>query len=259
MNSTNMKAYPLNKLPLTLVLFLLALVLVSCDKESEKEDFELDLKKHYAGLSIDQKKVFQVDSVLFKLGVGGLEKDSLSYIFTEIIRDTFRTPDKTLHYSIDREIQSLGEGDMLAPVSYSMSILNNTLRHNEDNKSIISLVFPPVLNIRWDGLTLFDADDYTVEILSEPIRKYKDWTDFRIIETEGTFELMGTTINRVITVLQVDAENAIERRYALEKYAPIIGLVYREEMILDTQNISNEPWEEKAERGYISRQYLIGI
>lgn len=254
-----MKAFPQNRFTLILLAFLVALSTVSCEKESEKEDFKLDLMLDYAGLSIDQRKVFQVDSVLFKLGVGGLEKDSFSYIFTEIIRDTFRTPDRTLHYAIDRTIQSLEGNDLSTPVSYSMSILNNTLRHNEDNKSIITLVFPPVLNSRWNGLTLFDASDYTIEILNEPVRKYKDWTDFRIIETNGSYEVMGTSYDQVVTVLQVDTENAIERRYAVEKYAPIIGLVFREEIILDTQNISNDPWEEKAERGYITRQYLVGF
>lgn len=241
------------------LLFLAVVSVVSCDKEPDKEDFDLDLMMHYTGLSVGQEKIFQVDSVLFKLRVGGLEKDSLSYIFTETIRDTFRTPDQTLHYAIDRTVKTVGEETSFASATYSKSILNNTLRFNEDNKSIISLVFPPALNTRWDGLALFDASDYTVEILNEPIRKYKDWTDFRIIETDGTFELMGTTYDQVITVLQVDTENAIERRYAIERYAPDIGLIYREEMILDTQNISSAPWEEKAERGYIMRQFLVGL
>ncbi|MEL6865958.1 MAG: hypothetical protein AAFP19_16145, partial [Bacteroidota bacterium] len=66
----------------------------------------------------------------------------------------------------------------------------------------------------------------------------------------------GMMFDSVATIYQADNENAIELRYSIEKYARNIGLVYREMRILDTQAIVDDPWEEKAQKGFIIRQQI---
>jgi hypothetical protein len=64
----------------------------------------------------------------------------------------------------------------------------------------------------------------------------------------------------VCTVNQVDLEDKITRRYAEEKYAKGIGLVYKKMIVLNTQKFdSTEPWELKAEEGFILEQVLLSF
>ena len=86
---------------------------------------------------------------------------------------------------------------------------------------------------------------------------FKDW-DYRYLSVDRSEDISGMNYDRVLTVQQVDSENAIERRFGIEKYVFGSGLVFKERIILDTQNVTNDlSWEEKAERGFILRQTLI--
>jgi hypothetical protein len=76
-------------------------------------------------------------------------------------------------------------------------------------------------------------------------------------QTESIGDLQ---FDKVAIVLLTDdgEENTIERRYALEKYARGVGLIYKEYEILDSQcSTCTEPWSEKAEKGFILKQTLI--
>ena len=54
--------------------------------------------------------------------------------------------------------------------------------------------------------------------------------------------------------------NLIELREAIEKYARNVGLIEKQMRILDTQCIiecEGEPWEVKAEKGFILKQRIL--
>lgn len=55
----------------------------------------------------------------------------------------------------------------------------------------------------------------------------------------------------------MDKENAIEKTFAKEVYARGIGMVYKEWWHLETQKIVDDPWLEKAEKGYIIKMQII--
>jgi hypothetical protein len=64
--------------------------------------------------------------------------------------------------------------------------------------------------------------------------------------------------DKVCKVTEVDDENALEKRFSVMKYAKGVGLIYKEQWILDTQIFDNTiPFIEKAQKGMILRQYLI--
>lgn len=242
---------------LSYICFVFLLVcFAGCTSETEIDDFTTDLRLEYSPLEPGIERQYRVDSILFKLGVSGLERDTQSYIFYESVVDSFESVTGVNNFITDQRKVNLNT-QVEAFHQYTSRIDNNVLVVSSDNRPIMPLVFPPRVNRNWDGLSLFDAASYIKEVQNEPIVLFKDWTNFRIVEVGATYEVNDQIYEDVITVLQTDTENAIERRYALERWAPDIGMIYREHIILDTQNITDDPWEVKAERGYILYQSLI--
>jgi len=245
---------------LTVSSFLLLLLFTGCEKEQELEQFSYKRMESYAGLTLLHTAHFREDSLIFKMGPSGLEIDTVTQLLKRVAIGTYNDyeGDKTWVVGYLRKPWE-SASEWTSSLLVSKAIKGNALHYHENNHSIIKLIFPPSLNKRWNGLSLFNPDDFIIQVRNEPISVYKDWTDFRVIKTGETLTIGDMHIHDVITILQVDMENAIERRYSVEKFAPDIGLVYREQIILDTQNISNAPWEEKAERGYILRWELLSF
>lgn len=250
------KATSMMRLNFPFIFALVVLLFTSCEKQSDPDDFTVDYLDEYFPVQSDQGLVYQVDSVLFKRGISGLEIDTLSYTVETSLVDSIDLSNG-LSYIWEKKYQSLNEPFNIHYHITSRSISDNRAIVLEDNLSFISLVFPPKIQDRWNGLSLMNADSVLYTIKGESIRPFKDWNQFRIIETDGEYTYGDTTFKDVITVLQTDTENAIEKRYSIERFAKDYGLIYKEMWILDTQNISDDPWEQKAERGFILKQSYI--
>lgn len=237
--------------------------LFSCDGNISEPP--QDKAYEYYPLKVGSYQVYQVDSVIFDPGIGGIEKEYISLQVKEVVVDTFRDETNVLMYKTERferpdanhqwEIQSV----FARGKDTDQAILV------EENLRFIKFLFPPKEFKRWDGNVHFD-EFLTVEIAGEPVQIYKSW-EYEMLDvgqplTQEPFQFDETT-----TVVNSDHENLIEYRYAVEKYARGVGLVYRELKILDTQCVDccnsdfsaceNTPWEEKAEAGFILTQKLI--
>ena len=77
----------------------------------------------------------------------------------------------------------------------------------------------------------------------------------------GDFSFDSTLI-----ITEANYTDLIERRYSRAWYAKHVGLVQREQWILDSQycaqtptpaDCQTRPWDLKAEKGYILRQVVI--
>ena len=78
---------------------------------------------------------------------------------------------------------------------------------------------------------------------------------------------MDKTYDLLTLVEGADYENLLNRRLAIEGYAKNIGLVYRELEVFETQcqlccngdtgACLDLPWREKAEGGFIIKQWLV--
>ncbi len=232
------------------------LIFSACEKQSDPDDFSIDYFYQYFPAQSDAGIVYQVDSFLFKRGISGLEIDTLSFEMETSLMDSIDLPNGW-SYVWQKKYKSLEAPFNTHYQISSRSISDNRAIVQEDNLSFISFVFPPKEQTRWNGLSLMNGDSVQYTILGESIRPFKDWNQFRITETDGVYTFGDTTFENVITVLQTDTENAIEKRYSLERYARNYGLIYKEMWILDTQNITDDPWEQKAERGFILKQSYI--
>jgi hypothetical protein len=66
------------------------------------------------------------------------------------------------------------------------------------------------------------------------------------------------TFDSTLTVFHIYDSSAINKTYSLEKYARNVGLVYKEFWVVTGQHDIGLPWEQRAEKGFILRQYAIG-
>ncbi len=234
---------------------LVAFFMASCEKQVT-EDFEIDYGFDYFPLEIGRYKVYAVDSVIYDPSNSGTFIDTISLFIREEIIDTFYDSSNELNYVLERSQRY----EITAP--WSVTDTWYALRDSqkavltEENLRFVKLTFPVKQFNTWDGNSSFDPG-LIVDVRGETIEMFKNWS-YEVIEIPDTETIGSYNFEKVAHILQADDENLIEKRYAIEKYASGIGLVYRELKILDTQNINPAlPWEEKAEKGFILYQQLI--
>ena len=240
-------------------LLLVLLAIASCKSESTFEDFQVDQGYDYFPLEIGKYIDYQVDSVLYDTTGTGIVIEESSYLVREQVVDTFRDNNNRLSYLVER-FQRLS-ADEPWEFSGNKSVIpdNTQLEVIEDNLRFIKMVFPLRDGELWDGNLHIDPSTIVV-IKGEGVEMFKGWS-YEIQSIGEAATINDQTYDDVVTITQAESENVIELRNSMEQYARGIGLVYRELRILDTQCITGcegLPWEEKAQKGFILRQSIIG-
>jgi hypothetical protein len=223
--------------------------------QNEIEEFKLNTDDdQYFPLKLGDTWVYKSDSTIFDNK--GTIKKTISRIVKEKVIESFVDHEGEINYIIE---QNVFDNETLLTTNILNAYRNKTkCVRNEGNLKFIKLVFPVVKGKSWDGNALFDSGNTIVRIAGEPIKMYELW-DYRYNETGISKSYNGKEYQNVISIIQTDTENSIEKRYSLEEYARGIGLIYKKMMILNTQKIDliNTPWELKAEEGFILELQLI--
>ncbi|MCP3927974.1 MAG: hypothetical protein GY705_02600 [Bacteroidetes bacterium] len=232
----------------------MALTFSSC--KNELDDYQLNFEYGYFPLEIGKYKVYQVDSVIFDPLSSGVEVDSSTTFFKEIVVDTFTNSTGLLQYRLERFERTADSLPWVVTTVFSQALDNQTALHIEDNLTFLKLLFPLEVGERWNG-NIFLDEEVIISVAGESLQMFKDW-NYETLEI-STNEVLGEyTFDEVVHISQVDFENLLDLRISFEKYAKGVGLVYREMHILDTQNISEElPWAQKAEKGFILKQTIL--
>lgn len=239
------------------ILFALLLIFFFSACQNEIETFELNTEDdQYFPLKLGDTWVYKSDSTIFDNK--GTIKKIISRIIKEKVIESFVDLEGEINFIIE---QNIFDNDKLLSTNILNAYKNKTkCVRNEDNLKFIKLVFPVVKGTSWDGNALFDSGNTIVRIAGEPIKMYDLW-EYRYNETGISKSFNGHEYTNVISVIQTDTENSIEKRYSLEEYAKGVGLIYKKMMILNTQKIEliNTPWELKAEEGFILELQLISF
>ena len=136
----------------------------------------------------------------------------------------------------------------------------------EENLRFLRLIFPLDEGRSWDGHVYFD-ENREIEIAGERMQPFRNW-NYEVDALDVPGAVGAFTFDSLLVVIEVDDNNAIERRLSRVVYAKNVGLVEREQWILDSQYCNQTPppsdcltlpWEQKAERGYILRQTVTGF
>ena len=213
----------------------------------------------YFPLKVGYTWIYEVDSIIFDNK--GTKIDSTHSIIKESISGTFTDNEGNTAYIIERFKQNNQNIENWSILDAWFAYKNDMQAvKNEENLKFIKLVFPVEKDVVWDGNAYFDSENTIVKIAGEPIKIYEYWT-YKYLDIDSKETINDIQYDNVATVLQVDYENSIEKRYSIEKYAKDTGLIYKNMIILNTQKIDqpNTPWEKKAEEGFILTQKLISF
>ena len=188
--------------------------------------------------------------------------DTFNYLLKELVGETETDNQGKPYRRIERYILNDSSSAWEFRQVWAAQLLGNFAYRIEDNQRFVSISFPLFKGKEWDGL-VYIRKDTTISIPGGTIDMYKDWGNFKVLSLDEPEFIAGINYDSVLTIQRVEKINNIERRYSLEKYAKNIGLISRQDSILDTQcggNIAtciNTPWAIKAEKGFILNMQLI--
>lgn len=127
-----------------------------------------------------------------------------------------------------------------------------------DNMRFIPIVFPNDVSTKWLGNRLITIPPpYILDKLNYFL---KDWK-YTILNRNKYYNNGVQIFDSTLLISQIRDSSAITKTYSIEQYARNAGLVYKEMWMLSSQDTLkiklNFPWEQRADKGFIIRQYAI--
>lgn len=237
----------------SLLIFSTVVFFSSCGEESKTLDREL-FGFEYFPLEVGKFWVYRFDETLVRNQGGMLDqsvrfvKEEISDMFVDAVGDTVYTLQISQSETLD--------GNFQVTDVWTSKLDENVVQRVEENLRFVKLIFPFNVGTTWEG-NLFDELTF-VNVAEESVWVYKDWGDYEVVAKGISLQVEGENYEEVASVEQADFTSEIERRYAIEHYAPGVGLIKKEMVILDTQcTCPGETWIEKAEAGFTLTQTLV--
>jgi hypothetical protein len=221
------------------------------------DEYTTDLGLEYFPLEVGKFIEYQVDSTIFDPNGDTTVFFSKTLVKEEIV-DTLHDNIGNVLYKVEHFERAADTLPWTIKKVLTESIQGNQAIRTEDNLRFIKLVFPVKTNSTWNGNINFN-DGLIVTVAGETLEMFKGWS-YRTIQANDAASIGDFQFAETATVEEANNENLIELRRSSSTYAKGIGLVYREVWILDTQCIEDcagEPWEEKAEKGFILKQTIL--
>ena len=137
---------------------------------------------------------------------------------------------------------------------------SNLASLSRNNLQLLKMKFPLLKDQVFQPTQFIDPETEIV-VNGETIKAFRFW-EAQVLSLDQAETLGQMTFDEVLTIQYVHLDSEIEYRYGLEKYAKGIGLIYREEWIMDTQCCGNildcrgVAWKDKAEKGYFTIMHL---
>lgn len=223
-----------------------AVAVVACEEESTLPVAgEVDLRDYLIAPGGDSVGAitFTVDSTTYDPAANGTAIRSSRQIWSLAVVEE-DAPDERLYL-----VRKFRDGKPAGSQYWRWGTLdeNRGLTNTLDGVTYLSLVQPLTVGTAWDATALTDPD-LIVDVEAEPIALHKDWS--ARLDSVGMYTRINDTPIKAVYVTHADSENSIELRRVREVYGEGLGLLERSVDILDTQNFTDLPWEQKAERGF---------
>lgn len=234
-----------------------------------KDKIETPVKDNtieYFPLVTGQYIDYAIDSIVFDDVSGGNIKDTVSYQIRELVSGfEISLAGDTIFY-LHRSRRTNPDDNWQLTDVWTSGRSSSEATRTEENLKFQKLTFPLRDRRKWSS-TSYIPTSTTVLVGTETIEPYQDWEsevlDIDVADQVGVFSF-GT--GQVMHVLQSDIDDGSSRRFMLEKYVRNIGLVSRNDTILDSRCLAlgsfeeciGKPWVEHAGKGYILSQVMIG-
>ncbi len=247
------------------ILYTLLLLLVSCGKRTIEEiNTDVSEQQKYFPLAIGQSIDYQVDSITIVTLATGVTRDSSTTFIRETITDTLRDTEGHLQWKVERFERTADSLPWKIERIWTAEITDQKAVRTEENLRFLRLVFPMTKRSEWNGNLWIDPNR-TIKVADQSIRPFTNW-NYEVDSIDIPRQVGAFSFDSVLVVTEVDDENVIEKRLSRTIYAKNIGLVYKEQWILDSQycnsnpvptDCETKPWVEKAEKGYVIRQTVL--
>lgn len=236
---------------------------VACIACRESQVVLFDRGDAYFPLETGRFLEYQVDSIVFDDAGATNRLDTFSSFIRETVIEEFVDLAGKPAFRIQRQHRK--EVDLPWNTTHIWIAANDgsSAVRVEENQRIVKMEFPLTQGKRWNP-TRFIDEGVLVPVGTEVISLFAYW-DGRILALHGYEEIGAFAFDSVMVCRQADEDTEIERRYVLEKYARGLGLVFREDTILDSRckrigdfvPCLGQTWMQKGEKGYIMRMTLI--
>ncbi len=247
------------------LLALLLFSLAACDRQIAIPKSQAAEQYAYFPLEMGKYVVYAVDSIVYDFSAnGGIVQDSSHTLVKELVGDTLRNSTGQLIYKIERyERASDTSAWELRSITSAERTASQAIR-TENNFPFLKLIFPMDKRSEWDGNLWLDVNR-EIEIAGERMRPFTNW-NYEVDSIDVPNQIGQFAFDSVLVVTEADDNNVIERRLSRVKYAKHVGVVWREQLILDSQycnqspppdDCTTKPWLEKAEKGYVLRQVVL--
>lgn len=230
-------------------------VLGSC--KDTPDDYQTVLGEEYFPLEVGKFVEYEMDSTIYDPNGDSTVSVSKTLLREEVV-DTLVDNNGQLLYKVERYERASDTLPWVIKKVLSVSIQANQAIRSEDNLRFIKMTFPLKKGNSWDG-NIHVQENMTVTVAGEVMEMFKGW-NYKVTDLGEPVSVGSFQFDETLQIQEAENENLIELRRANAIYAKGIGLVYRELWILDTQCIDNctgQPWEEKAEKGFILRQTIL--
>lgn len=198
-------------------LFGVCVLLATCNADEPVEP-ALDLA--YFPLKVGNYLLYDVQESTI---LNGVETKS-SYELRSVITDSTKNENGTVTYIIVREKRASSAIAWQPFEAWSAQLVNNKLIQNESNVLFVKLVFPPSLNVRWNGNEFNNLPDNGNLFNDSNSDKY----EVSQVDANTTLPNGFQAIN-TLTVTQNNYDDSFTGKdQRLEVYSKDIGLAYKE-------------------------------
>lgn len=258
--------HPCSLLNRCIACFWLALVLVSCSKRETAPPLADAAAAQHAYFPLVPGKyiVYSVDSIVYDFVPGGIARDSSRTFVREQVGDTLYDNTGQLVYTIERYERQRADAPWALQSVRTASRTAKQAISTENNLRFLKLVFPMDRRSEWNGNLWIDPE-LEIEVAGERMRLFSNWR-YEVDSIDIKANIGAFSFDSVLVVTEADDSNIIEKRFSKARYAKGVGLVQREQWILDSQycnrvpppaDCATKPWLDKAEKGYVLKQTII--
>lgn len=190
---------------LKLFIFLVLVLIISSCEDKITNKPSLDFKTNYFPLFIGKSIQYNVDSLVYSNFSQNGSIDTIRYQFKDSV---VSFENETYFVNRYRRNQSINSWKLLK--IYTVKKTKEAVLQTEDNLTFVKLVFPVLLNKKWDSGSFFNGSTNQ---------------DYEYIQIDQPMLVNQFQFDSVINVLQVDTINLIRETSANEFYAKNVGLI----------------------------------
>lgn len=229
----------LKKIILLLTIALLTFHL-SCEKDPVVTESDFFSGENYFPLVIGNYIVYEVTEIT--IDAPSNYYDTVIYLLKEVITEVFIDNQGDFAHRIERFTKKPDEDTWKIHNVWSAKLVNNMAQKVEENQRFVKIRFPARLNLNWNGNIFNDLDEKRYEI-----------TQINTPKSINSFDF-----DSCLTVTHVFSESLISKQSEYEVFAYNIGLIYKEKIRINSQEIVFDiPIEERITTGQKYTQTII--